>query len=252
MPIAHGSGNRNWHRNWRKSACMVAPSPIRYEDQQMIDRTPLVPILLLVAASACSANRAVVTTSIPAPLVTALINDRGAATRPSPDFAVGSLPKGYPSVLVPSGPVTIVGGMTNGDEIVAVFADSTRRLAAVLEQLFGQAGFTRPPPTPGSGFMARSGPYSYFCKDSATVAAEPLTGANRNLVRVNYHVVRGQRACATVEAVPSSGHGLGFASRGRMGIPAAKAARGAPSRRARNCRARRSFRRRFSRTMRHN
>ena len=170
----------------------------------MITRAACVPPLLLLLVTACSANRPPVTTSLPAPLVTALLNDRG-TVRPSPEYAVRSLPQRFPSPLVPSGPVTVVGGMTNGDEIVAVFSDSTRRLAAVFEQLFNQAGFVRPAPSPGSGFSPGLGPYTYFCRDSATVTAEPLTGANRNLVRVTYRVQRGPRTCPTVQRGPAAG-----------------------------------------------
>ncbi len=170
----------------------------------MITRAACVPPLLLLLVTACSANRPPVTTSLPAPLVTALLNDRG-TVRPSPEYAVRSLPLRFPSALVPSGPVTVVGGMTNGDEIVAVFSDSTRRLAAVFEQLFNQAGFVRPAPSPGSGFSPGLGPYTYFCRDSATVTAEPLTGANRNLVRVTYRVQRGPRTCPTVQRGPAAG-----------------------------------------------
>jgi hypothetical protein len=153
-------------------------------------------------------NRQAVTRAIPLPLATALLNDRGipTATRPAPRFAVGTLPDRYPVTLVPTGPVAIVGGMTTGDEVVAVFADSTRRLSAVFEELFTRDGFNRPPSSPGAGFSPRSGPYSYFCRDSETVSAQPLTGANRNLVRVDYRVIRAQRACATADAFAT--HGL--------------------------------------------
>jgi len=154
---------------------------------------------LVVIIAACATSPHVTTMSLPAPLVTALISDRGTATRPAPAYVVSSLPPRYPLALVPSKPAIIVGGMTNGDEIVAVFADSTRRLAAVLEELFVSRGFTRPAPTPGSGFMRGGGPYTFFCLDSATIAAEPLTGANRSLVRVTYRVVRGQRMCPTAD-----------------------------------------------------
>ena len=85
--------------------------------------------------------------------------------------------------------------MTTGDETVAVFADSTRRLAAVFEQLFAQTGFTRPPPTPGSGFSPGSGPYSHFCGDSGTVSVEPLSGSNRTFARVTYRRARGPGSC---------------------------------------------------------
>lgn len=150
---------------------------------------------VLVIAAGCVGNPQGAPTSLPAPLVTALISDRGEATRPTPVYTVGTLPPGYPATLVPSGPVNIVGGMKSGDQIVAVFADSTRRLAAVFEELFTQAGFTRPPPTPGSGFMGGSGPYMYSCRDSMMVSVEPLTGPERNLARVFVRTLRGYDPC---------------------------------------------------------
>jgi hypothetical protein len=171
----------------------------------MLQRTLFVPSILVVLAAGCAANRQATPASIPAPLVTALMDDRGSPTRASPDYAVGTLPPGYPATLVPSGPVRIVGGMTAGDQIIAVFADSTRRLSAILEQLFEHAGFTRPPPSPGSGFMGGSGPYSFFCKDSVMVSAEPLSGTERNVARVNYRRLRGRSACPTRDPAPSAG-----------------------------------------------
>jgi len=164
-----------------------------------------VPAFLLVIAAGCAANSQAATASLPAPLVAALIDDREAPTRPSPEFAVGKLPPGYPATLVPSGPVRIVGGMTTGDQIVAVFADSTRRLAAVFEDLFAHAGFKRPPESRGSGFMGGSGPYSFFCGDSAMVSAVPLTGAERNFARVTYRRFKGRASCPTFEPATSQG-----------------------------------------------
>jgi hypothetical protein len=140
--------------------------------------------MTLVTFAACAKSKAGAPVLLPAPLVSALMGDRVDPLRGSPDYSVGTLPTGYPSVLVPSGPVTIVGGMVTPDQIVAVFADSTRRLAAVFEQTFVQAGFTRPAPTPASGFQSGSGTYSYFCNDSATVQAEPLSGVNRHAAKV--------------------------------------------------------------------
>lgn len=143
--------------------------------------------VLLAIAAGCAHKPQVSPTSIPVPLVSALIDDRFFPTRAvSPKYSVGQLPLGYPRVLAPTGPVTIVGGMTTGDETIAVFADSTRRLAVVMEQLFEQHGYRRPQPTPGSGFSSASGPFSYFCGDSGTVSVEPLAGANRASVRVTY------------------------------------------------------------------
>jgi len=164
---------------------------------------PFIPTVLLAFGAGCAANTQRASVSLPAPLVTALLDDRGSPTRPAPDYTVGKLPPGYPATLVPSGPVSIVGGMTAGDQIVAVFADSTRRLAAVFEQLFEHAGFSRPAPSPGSGFMSGSGPYSFFCGDSGMVSVEPLTGSNRTFARVSYRRGRGAASCQRVDRVVS-------------------------------------------------
>jgi hypothetical protein len=151
---------------------------------------------LLGFGAACAANKQVAQTLIPAPLVTALMGSGGVALAGTiPNYSVAALPPGYPKNLVPTGPVKIVGGMTTGDETVAVFADSTRRLAAIFEQLFVERGFKRPAPTVGSGFMPGSGPGFYFCDDSATVSVAPLTGENRTSARVTYRRVRGRPPC---------------------------------------------------------
>src|SRR5258708_10147754 len=154
-----------------------------------------IPASVLAVAVGCAGNQRPAPALLPAPLVTALITDRGQVARPSPAYAVGTLPAGYPASLVPTGPVTIVGGMKAGGEVVAVFADSTRRLAAVLEELFTQAGFRRPDPTPASGFWGGWGPYTFSCRDSVMVSVEPLTGAERNFARVNVRTMRGYNPC---------------------------------------------------------
>jgi hypothetical protein len=158
-------------------------------------RLPAVPYFLFCVIG-CAANKQVAQTFIPAPLVTALVGSGGGVSAgASPNYSVAALPAGYPRNLVPTGPVRIVGGMTAGDETVAVFSDSTRRLAAVFEELFVERGFKRPAPTVGSGFMPGSGPGFFFCDDSATVAVAPLTGENRGSARVTYRRVRGRPPC---------------------------------------------------------
>lgn len=160
---------------------------------------------LFAAVAGCAANRQVSSVSIPAPLVTALMaNGGGVPTGTAPNYSVAELPSGYPRNLVPVGPVRIVGGMTTGDETVAVFSDSTRRLAAVFEQLFEQRGFTRPAPTVGSGFIPGSGPGYFFCNDSATVSVAPLLGENSASARVTYRRVRGRAPCEMHEPLRSA------------------------------------------------
>ncbi|WP_309672716.1 hypothetical protein, partial [Gemmatimonas sp.] len=127
--------------------------------------------------------------------VTALLDGRSSALRASPSYAVGELPLGFPSALVPSGPVHIVGGMAMGDDMVAIFADSTRRLAAAFEDVFAGAGYTRPVARQGAGFSSGSGSSAVFCSDSATVFAEPLLRTNRALTRVTYSRLRNGVSC---------------------------------------------------------
>jgi len=142
--------------------------------------------MTLAVVAGCASSRQAPPAAIPVPLASALLGDRGSPATPPPNFSIGQLPSGYPTALTPAAPATVVGGMTTGDETVAVFADSTRRLAAVMEELFEQHGFMRPPATPGSGFSPGYGPYSSFCSDSGSVSVEPLTGSNRRLARVTY------------------------------------------------------------------
>ncbi len=75
-----------------------------------------IPASVLAVAVGCAGNQRPAPALLPAPLVTALITDRGQVARPSPAYAVGTLPAGYPASLVPTGPVTIVGGMKSGGE----------------------------------------------------------------------------------------------------------------------------------------
>ena len=131
---------------------------------------------------------------LPQPLAAALL-DRYGPNSQAPEFFVGVVPAGFPAQLVPKGPVQVIGGMRVRDQIDAVFADSTRRLAAVFEDLFVASGFRTPPPPRPSGFSGIGGPSAVFCGDSAMVSAAPLDGAQRNFVRVTYRPMRGAGSC---------------------------------------------------------
>lgn len=158
-------------------------------------------VALLTAAIAGCAPASPAVDMLPVPLVAALMNDNPAASnRPPREFAVDALPPGFPAALVPPAPVRTLGGVRTGDHIVAVFADSTRRVAAVLEEHLGRAGFTRPEPPPGSGFTGGFGPANYLCADSAMVEVEPLTGDERHLARVVYRRMRGASGCPPFRA----------------------------------------------------
>jgi hypothetical protein len=144
--------------------------------------------------------------AIPAPLVSALLAGNRGAARATPTFYVSELPTGFPTALIPAGPVRIVGGMRSDGELVVVLADSTRRLAAVFEQTIQEAGFKHPPTDPGAGFSGGGGPYRYFCRDSTTVSVEPLAGAERDFIRVAYRV--GRTATSCVPMPPRESHGV--------------------------------------------
>lgn len=155
-------------------------------------------VSLAVAAAGCTPARPArpAVETLPMPLVAALLDGEGGMrNRPNREFTVGAPPPGLPSALVPSAPATAVGGVRMGDHVIAVFADSTRRVAAVLEEQFERAGFARPAATPGSGFFTGYGPSNEFCSDSAIVHVVPLTGDERHLARVTYRRMRGMSGC---------------------------------------------------------
>ena len=143
------------------------------------------------------------TRALPEALVNALFgNPDRMGPAGSPQYFVGVLPTGYPTTLVPAGPVTVVGGSRSAGEVVVVLADSTRRLAAVLEQLFEAEGYARPATEAASGFSSAGGPYRFFCKDSSMVSVVPLIGEVREMARVTYSVHRG-RSCSNFGPPPS-------------------------------------------------
>jgi hypothetical protein len=151
----------------------------------------------------CASGPRIEPTLVPAPLVNALISN--AFVRPmrvAPDYSVGALPRGYPPTLIVDARAHVVGGMSTNDQIIAVFADSSRRLAPLFDDVFERNGFTRPPAPRNSGFTGRLEPYEFFCSDSASVAAEQLTGANRDLVRVTYRPFRGPDRCPITPPSP--------------------------------------------------
>lgn len=142
---------------------------------------------------------------LPESLVNALLGglDRPAAGV-TPEYFVGTLPTGFPAALVPSGPVSVVGGARAGDQMVVVLADSTRRLSAVMEELLKASGYSAPGPIAAAGFSSASGPYHYFCRDSSMVSTEPVLGQAHEMTRVSYHSVRG-RSCSSLAPGPLPG-----------------------------------------------
>lgn len=159
--------------------------------------------LMLTLALAPSARAQTPQAELPRQLVTALLSgSERLTTMPPVEYFVGTVPAGFPAALVPSAPAVALGAVRSGGHIIVIFSDTTRRLPAILEQQFEEAGYKRPAPTPGSGFSGASGPYRFFCRDSASVSVEPLVGPERHMARVSYRVTRG-RMCADFVRPPS-------------------------------------------------
>ncbi len=140
--------------------------------------------------------------NLPASLAGALIGISQSSLA-VPKFFVGEAPTGFPAALIPRHPVSVIGGMKVGDQLIVVLSDSTRRLAAVYEQLLLDSGWTRPPAPRASGFTSASGPYSFFCRDSTMVSPEPLMGPSRDFIRVTYQVRHGSGYCAGFGEAPT-------------------------------------------------
>jgi hypothetical protein len=157
-----------------------------------------IPLLLASAllASACS-RRAASTQpqALPMPLVSALM---GQGESRKLQYTVGSLPAAFPTVLRPPATVTIVGGMERGQQVIGVFADSSRPLAVVFENLFEQAGLKRQIERRPSGFSGRFGATGQFCNDTSFAFVNST--AEPNVVSVSYYRGRGM-TCGEDSAV---------------------------------------------------
>ncbi|MCC6242690.1 MAG: hypothetical protein IT353_07595 [Gemmatimonadaceae bacterium] len=142
--------------------------------------------------SACTRSRvtsaaptaAAAPTTLPLPLVRALLNDRMNATTGGPQFYVGTLPPGFPAALVPPGPVQVIGSVHTEREMVIVLADSTRRLADVVVSNAMQNGYQRPPTAMGRGFANTIEASGYLCGDNAMLNVAQLTGQERHVAKL--------------------------------------------------------------------
>ena len=112
----------------------------------------------------------------------------------SPDVLVGKAPQGYPTQLIPGSPTRVVGGVVDGDQIQVVFEDSSRRVAAILEELFERAGYERPTPAQGLRFMTGMSSGG-FCGDSGIANVQALGGAQRYMARAGFVRAAGRLGC---------------------------------------------------------
>jgi len=149
---------------------------------------------LVLACGCASAATPPASTGVPPLLVAALMEGRGSRT--SPEVLVGKAPQGYPTQLIPGSPTRVVGGVVDGGQIQVIFEDSTRRVAAILEELFERAGYERPTPAQGSGFMTGMSSGG-FCGDSGIANVQALGGAQRYMARASFVRAAGRPGCGT-------------------------------------------------------
>jgi len=156
--------------------------------------------VLLVLAAASPLGAQGTPESIPVPLVTALASG-GQSLSEHATYSVGELPAGWPAELSLPGRA-VVGGVADGRLLIAVFADSGRRPLAEFLTRLQRAGFSHPPERAGSGFMNGGGPYDWFCRDSAVVAADMAPSPRGRLyMRVTYRSL-GRAGCETAVPTP--------------------------------------------------
>jgi hypothetical protein len=105
-------------------------------------------------------------------------------------ISVGTVPVGFPDSLRPSN-AAVVGGQRTSWRVTAVFADSTRPLAPLIDSLIQRAGFRRPPLKQEPGFAAGFGGTGPYCRNGATISVTQLVGNDRHLARVDYNPPRG-------------------------------------------------------------
>ena len=136
----------------------------------------------LLVVVTCSLQAQTEAAQLPAPLVAALLaGNRLGMPLGGPNAAaryyVAAPPPGWPAALIPRS-ASPVGGMTSGPQLIAVFADTTRRfLASYLKQL-EDSGWVQPVIESGNGFQSSSaGRYAFYCRDSARVSAIAVPGA---------------------------------------------------------------------------
>lgn len=138
-------------------------------------------------------------TALPVSLVSALFSSSQPVGRGTV-YTVGEPPAGWPMELWPPGGA-VVGGMTEGRMLVAVFADTNQRPLASYLTLLRNGGFTQPTPH-GNGFISSPSPFSWYCRDSVTVTARTAPSPlGVSYLRVSY--VQGTRSgCSPQAASP--------------------------------------------------
>jgi hypothetical protein len=146
---------------------------------------------LVFTCPVCTLEAQTEAAQLPVPLVTALMAGNRYSSSATGRYFVGALPPGWPADLVPPPPASVVGGMTSGTQLIAVFSDTTRRFLARYLKRLADAGWTEPTMERGTGFQSNGGgSYGFFCRDSARIAAIAAPGATSGaFVHVTYQRV---------------------------------------------------------------
>jgi hypothetical protein len=130
--------------------------------------------------------------SIPTDLAIALIGPGSPSFSGAPRFSVGKAPDGFPAMLVPPAPISVVGGMWSGDggSIVLAVPSAPGEAVATVERFLSDSGWRRPevPDESRGGFQpSHTGRATYFCRGDEMLTFGPTAGAPRGTyVRVNY------------------------------------------------------------------
>ena len=145
--------------------------------------TPAAALALALFAGPRSAAAQADTTTVPRPLVTALLTS-GYGGNSDARVVVGSPPPGWPSSLIPPPPAIAVGGMVSGPDLIAVFQDTTKRFLLDYLNQVELLGWTPPPTRPLFADGFQSGGFSgagfrdgSYCRDQSRIRAVAAPGA---------------------------------------------------------------------------
>ena len=138
-------------------------------------RLTVVGLLLLLSAAPVTAQSD--STLMPIPLVTALMAGSQYGSPRVTRYVVARTPVGWPAALVPPS-ASVVGGMTTGSQLIAIFADTTKRFLANYLKALADSGWKQPIVDNGGGFQSSpGGRSSWYCRDSSRVSAMAVPGA---------------------------------------------------------------------------
>jgi hypothetical protein len=141
----------------------------------MLLRLAVVGLLLLSPATPVAAQSD--STLMPIPLVTALMAGSQYGSPRVARYVVATTPVGWPAGLVPAS-AALVGGMTTGSQLIAIFADTTKRFLATYLKSLADSGWKQPIVDNGGGFQSSAGGRSnWYCRDSSRVSAMAVPGA---------------------------------------------------------------------------